>query len=106
MKRRKVISRTPEMALGLIGSVGGLFSGSLLILIRNIEQAHAPFFGVIAIFAALLGILSSCYVKQKTELAGVGFIIATMFVILGSEYINIISALFLLVAGILALFRK
>lgn len=106
MKRRKVISRTPELVLGLIGSIGGLFSGSLLILIRDINHVNAPFFGIIAIFAALLGILSSCYVKQKTELAGVGFIIATMFVILGSDYINIISALFLLVAGMMALFRK
>ena len=49
---------------------------------------------------------SSYYVKTNAEVAGVGFVIATMFVILGSDYINIISAFFLLIAGISALFRK
>jgi hypothetical protein len=39
-------------------------------------------------------------------MAGVGFIVATMFVILGSDYINVLSAVFLLVAGVSALFRK
>lgn len=106
MKRRKVISRNPEIVLGFIGSVTGIFSGSFLILLRDINQAHAPFLGLVAILASLLGLLSTCYVKQKTELAGVGFVIATMFVIIGSEYINIVSALFLLTAGVSALFRK
>ena len=39
-------------------------------------------------------------------MAGIGFVIATMFVIVGSDYINVISAIFLLVAGVSALFRK
>lgn len=106
MKRRRVISRTPEIVLGLIGSVGGIFSGSFLILLRSIDVANASFLGIMAILASLLGLLSTCYVNKKTEIAGVGFIIATMFVILGSDYINIISALFLLAAGMSALFRK
>ena len=52
------------------------------------------------------GIASSYYVKVNAEIAGVGFIIATMFVIVGSAYINVLSAIFLLIAGISALFRK
>lgn len=106
MKRTRIVSRNFEMVMGLIGSVIGIFSGSFLIFLENIGQVHTPFLGLVAIVASLLGIASSYYVKKNNEIAGVGFIIATMFVIVGSEYINVLSAIFLLVAGVSALFRK
>lgn len=106
MKRTRTISRNFEMVMGLIGSIIGIFSGSFLIFLESFGQAQTPFLGLIAIIASILGILSSYYVKTNEELAGVGFIIATMFVIIGSDYINILSALFLLAAGISSLFRK
>ena len=106
MKRVKRITRTFEMMMGIIGSVIGIFSGSVLIFIENLGQIHTPFLGLVAIAASVLGIVSSYYVKKNSEAAGVGFIIATMFVIVGSSYINILSAVFLLIAGISALFRK
>jgi len=40
------------------------------------------------------------------DLVNIGFMIATMFVIVGSAHINVLSAIFLLIAGISALFRK
>ena len=43
---------------------------------------------------------------KNNEAAGVGFIVATMFVIVGADYINVISAIFLIIAGISSLFRK
>ena len=106
MKRTRTVSRTFEMVMGFIGSVIGIFSGSLLIFIEHLGQAHAPFLGLVAIIASLLGLASTYYVKKNVEVAGVGFIIATMFVIIGSDYINIISAVFLMIAGASALFRK
>ena len=106
MKRTRTVSRTFEMIFGLIGSVIGIFSGSFLIFLESLGQVHAPFLGLIAIFAAILGIISSFYVKKNNEVAGVGFIVATMFVIVGVDYINVISAIFLLIAGVSALFRK
>lgn len=106
MKRTRTVSRNFEMVFGLIGSVIGIFSGSFLIFLENIGQVHTPFLGLVAIAASILGIGSTYYVRKNHELAGVGFIIATMFVIVGSAYINIISAIFLLIAGISALFRK
>lgn len=106
MKRTRIVSRNFEMVMGLIGSVIGIFSGSFLIFLENIGQVHSPFLGLVAIVASLLGIASSYYVKKNNEIAGVGFIIATMFVIVGSEYINVLSAIFLLVAGVSALYRK
>ena len=106
MKRTKSISRNFEMIFGLIGSVIGMFSGSFLLFIENFGQIHTSFLGVVAIIASLLGLASTYYVRKNPEMAGVGFIIATMFVIVGSAHINILSAIFLLIAGISALFRK
>ncbi len=105
MKRTKIISRNFEMTMGIIGSVVGIFSGSFLIILKDIGNANAPFLGLIAIAASILGIFSTYYVRKDHQMAGIGFIIATMFVIVGSAYINVLSAIFLLVAGISALFR-
>lgn len=106
MKRTKTISRTFEMVMGIMGSIVGMFSGSFLILIESFGQAHISFLGIIAILASILGFISTYYIRKNPELAGVGFIIATMFVIAGADYINVVSALFLLLAGVLLLFRK
>lgn len=106
MKRTKTVSRTFEMIMGLMGSIIGIFSGSFLIFLESVGPAHAPFLGLIAIIASVLGLASTYYVRKKPEIAGIGFIIATMFVILGSDYINVISAIFLLIAGASALFRN
>ncbi len=106
MKRTKTISRTFEMVMVIMGSIVGMFSGSFLILIESFGQAHISFLGIIAILASILGFISTYYIRKNPELAGVGFIIATMFVIAGADYINVVSALFLLLAGVLLLFRK
>ena len=106
MKITRVASRNFEIIMGIIGSVIGIFSGSFLIFLENVGKAHTPFLGFVAIIASVLGLFSTYYVRKNPEIAGVGFIIATMFVIVGSAYINVISAIFLLVAGVSALFRK
>ena len=106
MKRRKTVSRTLEFILGIVGSVLGIFSGSFLIFLENYGQVYISFLGFVAILASILGIVSSFYLRRNEEAAGIGFLIATMFVIVGADHINVISALFLLSAGILTLFRK
>lgn len=106
MKRTKVTTRHFEMAMGLIGSLIGVLSGSVFIFLFNASHAHATFLGLLAILGSLLGVISSTYVFKNNESAGVGFIIATMFVILGADHINALSAVFLLIAGMSSLFRK
>ena len=106
MKRRKTVSRTLEFILGIIGSILGIFSGSFLIFLENYGQVHISFLGFVAILASILGLVSSFYLRRNEEAAGIGFLIATMFVIVGADHINVLSALFLLSAGILTLFRK
>ena len=106
MRRRKTTTRTLEMFLGVVGSFMGVFSGSFLIFIKSVGQAQMSFSGFVAILASIFGLFSSYYLTKNEELAGIGFLIATMFVIVGADHINVISALFLLAAGILTLFRK
>jgi hypothetical protein len=106
MKKIRILSRNFEMIMGIIGSVIGIFSGSFLIFLKSVGPAHTPFLGLIAILASVLGLASTYYVNKNPDMAGIGFVIATMFVIVGSDYINVISAVFLLVAGVSALFRK
>ena len=106
MKRTHTISRNFEMLMGIVGSAIGVFSGSFLIFLRSVTLTNAHFLGFSAIAGSLLGLASSYYVKINAELAGIGFIFATVLVILGSSHINILSAFFLLVAGISALFRN
>ncbi len=106
MKRTRTVSRNFEMVLGIVGSIIGLLSGSMLLFFGALNSVPTPFLGFMAIIASFLGLASSVYVKRNAEISGVGFVIATMFVILGSDYINVLSAIFLLVAGISALFRK
>ena len=106
MKRTKSVSRAFEMIVGAFGSVIGMFSGSFLILIESFGHANISFLGIIAILASILGFISTYYLRKNPEIAGVGFIVATMFVIVGADYINVLSALFLLVAGVCSLFRK
>lgn len=106
MKRTRTVSRKFEMIMGIIGSIIGMFSGSFLIFLESMGHVHTPFLGLVAILASILGFISSYYVQKNSEAAGVGFIIATMFVIAGADHINIISSLFLLIAGVSSLFRK
>lgn len=106
MKRTKTISRTFEIIMGLAGSLVGIFTGSFLIFLQHFGQASTPFLGWIAIIASILGLASTYYVNKNAEIAGVGFIIATLFVVISSAYINVFSAIFLMIAGVSALFRK
>jgi hypothetical protein len=59
MKRTRTISRNFEMAMGIIGSIIGIFSGSVLILLENLGQFNTPFLGLVAIAASFLGFASS-----------------------------------------------
>jgi hypothetical protein len=106
MKITRTVSRNFEMIMGAVGSVVGIFSGSFLIFLGNVGKVHTPFLGLIAIAASILGLASTYYVRKNPEIAGIGFVISTMFVVVGSDYINVLSAVFLLAAGISALFRK
>ena len=106
LMKSRVVSRNFEMLVGIIGSVIAICTGSFLIFIEHVEINNAPLFGVIAVLAAVLGFISSYYVRKDSEAAGIGFIIAAILCILGAHYLNVMGAVMLLAAGISALFRN
>ena len=67
MKRTRIVSRNFEMVLGIVGSVIGLFSGSMLLFLGALGNIPTPFLGFVAIAASFLGIISSFYVKKNNE---------------------------------------
>ena len=106
MKPVRKVSRNFEMLLGIVGSTIGLFSVLHLIFVDSYEPLNITFLGIAAIFGSLLGYASTFYLNKDEDYAGIGFIIATILIIIGSCYVNVFGALFLLVAGLSTLFRK
>lgn len=68
MKRTRIVSRNFEMVLGIIGSIIGLFSGSILLFLGTLDNVPTPFLGFVAIIASFLGLASSVYVKKMRKL--------------------------------------
>ncbi|KZX13254.1 hypothetical protein [Methanobrevibacter oralis] len=106
MKRVKRTSRTFELIFGIFGTLLSLFSGSFILFIENFARFNAPFVAVLAFLASIIGVVASVYVTEKTEICGIMFIVAAIFLVVGSSHLGVLGALFLLVAGISALFRK
>ena len=105
MKRIKTTSRYFEQVLGVIGSFLSIISGSFILLIQSGGHEGNSFIALLAIVGAFLGFASSFYINRDLEYAGVGFIIAAIFVLIGTTQ-GIAGTLLLLAAGISALFRK
>ena len=106
MKRVKRTSRTFELIFGIFGTLLSLFSGSFILFIENFARFNAPFVAVLAFLASIIGVVASVYVTEKTEICGIMFIVAAIFLVVGSSHLGVLGALFLLVAGISVLFRK
>ena len=106
MRHVRKVSRNFEMILGIVGSTTGLFSVVYLAFLYSSEPIYTTFLGLSAILGSFLGYVSTFYLKKHEDHAGMGFIVATILVIIGASSVNVLSALFLLVAGLSTLFRK
>lgn len=106
MRGIETTSRTIELIIGCIGGFIGLISCSLFLLIGSFGSTGTWTLGTIAMVGSLLGLISSVYVLYNNQVAGILLIISTILVIIGAPIVGVVSALFLLIAGILALFRK
>lgn len=106
MKRIKSTSRLFEVILGCFGSFIAILSSSLFLFLESGGREGNSFLAIIAIIGSVLGFLSSMYVVKNSENSGVGFIIASLFVIVGSPHLGVFGSIFLVIAGISALFRK
>lgn len=106
MRRIKTTSRVFEIILGCFGSFIAIISGSFFLFLESGGTQGNSFLAIIAIIGSILGFISSIYVVKDRENAGVGFIIASLFVIIGSPHLGVIGSMFMVLAGISALFRK
>ncbi len=106
MKRIKTTSRIFEQILGVLGSFLSIISGSFILFIESGGLQGNSFIAIISIVGALLGFFASFYVNRDVEVAGVGFVIAAILVLIGTPHLGIFGAILILIAGMSALFRK
>lgn len=106
MRRIKTTSRLFEVILGCFGSFIAIISSSFLLFLQSGGKEGNSFLAILAIIGSILGFISSIYVSKNSENAGVGFIIASLFVTVGSPHLGVIGSIFMVAAGISSLFRK
>ena len=106
MKKIKSTSRLFEQIVGILGSFLCIISGSFILLIESGGTQGNSFLAIAAIVGAFLGFVSSYYVTDHPEDAGVGFLIAAVLVLIGTPHYVKLASILLLIAGVSALFRK
>jgi hypothetical protein len=86
------------LVLGILGGVFGLGGG---IFASNIVGL-----GVSALFASIVGIGGAAYVLKNAKLGGIILIISAIWLFISIYLFGLPGAVFLGLAGLLAIFRK
>lgn len=92
-------SRTIELALGTIGGIFGLIGGVFALL-------FIPELGFSAILASVTGILGAIYVMRNPKRGGLILIISSVWLLFSISFFGVLGFILLLIAGLVALFRK
>lgn len=106
MRYTKSVYRGFEAILATIGGIIAFAASSFVIFIGSFTEALTLSLGTVSIIGAVLGILAGWYSFRDDKVAGVVLIISAILVLFGSSIFGLIGAVFLLVAGILDLFRN
>ena len=106
MRKIRTTSRLFEQILGILGSFLCLISGSFILLIESGGAQGNSFLALSAIVGAFIGFISSYYVNEHVEAAGIGFMVAAILVLIGTPHLVKLCTMLLLIAGLSALFRK
>lgn len=105
------MKRTAEFVLGLIGGIIGLFISLPTFILMGFAPVYDTITSIawvtngIATVLAIVAIVFACLVNKKTKLSGILMIITGVGLFL-CNFLNIIPAILLLVAGIMSLARK
>ncbi|MDL2246651.1 hypothetical protein LJB96_03435 [Methanobrevibacter sp. OttesenSCG-928-K11] len=105
MRYVKTTSRILESIIGIFGGILGLIASSFILFIGSFGFDTTAILGILALIGSFLGIFASIYVNYDNHLGGVMLIISAFLVVIGATLLGIPGMLFLLIAGILALFR-
>lgn len=92
-------SRTIELALGLVGGIFGLFGGIFALL-------FIPELGFSAILASVVGIIGAIYVTRNAKWGGIILIISSIWLLISISFFGVLGFILLLIAGLVAIFRK
>lgn len=99
-------SRTIELVLGILGAVFGLFGAVFAIMFSAFGGSEILILGLSALIASIVGIIGSVYVKTNAKYGGIILIISAIWLLISISVFGIMGAIFLGIAGILALVRK
>ena len=92
-------SRSIELALGIAGGIFGLFGGIFALLF--IHEL-----GFSAILASVVGIIGSIYVTRNHNWGGIIQIISSIWLLISISFFGVLGFILLLIAGLVAIFRK
>lgn len=99
------LSRTPELILGIVGSVLGFLVSFIALFFSAFAESAAWVF-ISLVFFSILGLLSCLYVKRYHEVGGIGMLISGVCLLFTGGALGIISAFLFGIGGLLALIRK
>ena len=92
-------SRTLELALGLVGGIFGLMGGIIGLI-------FIPELGVSALLASIVGIIAAIYVTQNPKWGGIILVISSIWLLISISLFGVLGFILLLIAGLVAIFRK
>jgi hypothetical protein len=98
-------SRTIELVLGIIGGIFGLLGGIAAVMV-GIFAADVAGLGISAILASIVGLIGAVFVIKNVKWGGIVLIISAVWLLISVSLFGILGAVFLGLAGILALVRK
>lgn len=107
------MKRTVEFIFGLIGGIIGFICALAALFIGGIGEAFnaegaetVGNLGVAAIVFSIIAIIGAALVKSKPKFAGVLFVISAIGGFISISMFYILPGILILIAGIMALFKK
>lgn len=99
------ISRTPELILGLVGSILGFLVSFIALFFSAFSESITMIF-LCLVFFSILALVSTLCVKKYHDLGGIGMLISGICLFFTGGTLGIISSILFIIGGILALVRK
>jgi|SRR4051812_3076402 hypothetical protein len=105
------MKRVAEMILGIIGSLFAFGSGFFGMAFGAVDKAvngssSVGGLGVSAFIFAIIALIASIIVNWKPRFMGIVLVICGIGVLVSVSLFGVIPALFLVIAGLMGIFRK
>jgi hypothetical protein len=106
------LSRTTELVLGILGSLGGFAGAFFALFMGEVDKAFSngqseiSGLGSSAFLFSVLAFIGAILVKFKPKLGGWLMIISAVAIVISISFFGIIPGLFLFAAGLMGVIRK